>query len=81
MRIILTDEIMDVQAGVMFFTKQRLAEIIKFIESGDEQHRIPDSTAIELLRKMKEYMLYNEDYDVDLLVQKIDAVLKADASK
>lgn len=34
MKIIMTDDVMDVSPGVMLFTKDRLAEILEFARSG-----------------------------------------------
>ena len=35
MKIIMTDDVMEVSPGVMLFTKERLAEILEFARSDD----------------------------------------------
>ena len=56
-----------------------LKEFVDWLESHGPTLRTPVQPANELLRQMKDYMLFDENYDVDLIVQKIDAVLKTAA--
>lgn len=37
MKIILTDDLMEVSPGVMLYTKERLAEILAYIQAGEEE--------------------------------------------
>ena len=39
MKLILTDDVMDVSPGVLLFTKERLTEILEFINNGNELDR------------------------------------------
>lgn len=54
------------------FCKRELAR-------ADEQMRAPVHAAIELLVRIKEKVLTDENYDADEIVREIDAVLKTAA--
>ena len=50
MKIIMTDDVMEVSPGVMLFTKERLAEIIEFARSDDDlPEHSPTTGAVDLL--------------------------------